>query len=80
MIKNPRPDEEKTIKDRRNFFRLKKMTKAIKDRIPRGVKNLFEHEEEDENYYQPLRVNSFWNNNYIEYIMHCNACSNAFKK
>ena len=40
MIKNPRPEEEKTIKDRRNFFILKKMTKAIKDRIPRGVKNL----------------------------------------
>ena len=27
--------------------------------------NLFEHEEE--NYYKPVRVSNFWNNNYIEY-------------
>ena len=37
------------IKDIRNLFRLEKETKAIKDRIPRDIKNLFEHEEE-ENY------------------------------
>ena len=30
------------------------------------LKNLFEHEEE-ENYYKPVRVSNFWNNNYIEY-------------
>ena len=29
----------------RNIFRLAKETKAIKDRILRGIKNLFEHEE-----------------------------------
>ena len=32
------------IKGIRNLFRLEKETKAIKDRILRDVKNLFEHE------------------------------------
>ena len=32
----------------------------------RDIKNLFEHEEEDNNY-RPVRVNNFWSNNYIEY-------------
>ena len=40
-------------------------TKAIKDRILRDINNIFEHEEES--YYQPVRVNNFWSNNYIEY-------------
>ena len=31
------------IKDIRNLFRLKKETKAIKDRILRDIKNLCEH-------------------------------------
>ena len=50
----------------RNLFRQKKKTKAIKDRILRDVKNIFEHEEE-ENYYKPVRVSNSWNNNYIVY-------------
>ena len=33
MVENPRPEEENIIKDIRNLFRLKKETKAIKDRI-----------------------------------------------
>ena len=37
------------IRNIRNLFRLKK-SKAIKDRIHRGIKNPFEHKEE-ENYY-----------------------------
>ena len=49
----------------RNLFTLEKKTKAIKDRILRDIKNLFEHEEE--NYYKPVRVNNFFSNNYIEY-------------
>ena len=32
-MENPRPEEENIIKDIRNLFRLKKETKAIKDRI-----------------------------------------------
>ena len=46
-------------------FRLEKETKAIKDRIIRDAKNLFEHEEE--NYYKPISVSNFWSNNYIAY-------------
>ena len=52
------------IKDIRNIFRQEAETKGITDRILRGIKNLFEHEEE--NYYKPIRVNNFWSNDYIE--------------
>ena len=67
---------KKTIKDVSNHFRLKKIkketnnaaikstSKTIKYKIIRGIRNLFEHEEED--YCKPIRVNNFWNNNYIE--------------
>ena len=41
------------------------MIKAIKDRILSDIKNIFEHKEE--NCSKPVRVNNFWNNNYIEY-------------
>ena len=34
------------INDIRNLFRPGKETKAVKDRILRDIKNLFEHEEE----------------------------------
>ena len=59
------------IKDVRILFRLEKETKAIKDRILRGIKNLFEHEQEEEHYYEPVRVSNFWNNNYTEYESNC---------
>ena len=35
--------------------------------MQRDIKNLFEHEKEEENYYKPVRVNNFWNNSYVEY-------------
>ena len=60
-------EEENISKDVRNLFRLKKETKAIKDRILRDIKNLFEHEEEEKNYSKPVRVSNFWSNNYIQY-------------
>ena len=47
-----------------------KKTEAIKDKTLRDIKNLFEHEEE-ENYYKPVRVSNFWSNNYIEYESKC---------
>ena len=53
------------IKDIRNLFRQEKETKAIKDRILRDIKNLFEHEEGI--YYKPVRVSNFWNKNFVEY-------------
>ena len=54
MMENPRPEEEQMIKDIINFFKLKKETKAMKDRILRDIKNLLEHEEE--NYYKPVII------------------------
>ena len=54
------------MKDIRNLFRQEKQTKPIKNRILRDIKNLFEHEEE-ENYYRPVRVSNLWSNNYMEY-------------
>ena len=66
MMENPRPEEENTIIDIRNFFRLEKETKSIKDRILRNIKNIFELEEE-KTYYKPVRVSNFWSNNYIWY-------------
>ena len=66
MMENPRPEEENTIIDIRNFFRLEKEIKSIKDRILRDIKNSFELEEE-KTYYKPVRVSNFWSNNYIWY-------------
>ena len=58
-------EEESKIKDIRNLFRLEKEIKAIKHRMLRDIKNLFEHKEE--NYYKPVRVHNFLSNSYIEY-------------
>ena len=54
------------IKDIAYLFRLEKENKAIKDRIFRNIKNLFEHEK-GQRYYTPIRVSNFWSNKYIEY-------------
>ena len=67
MMESPRSEEEKITKDIRNLFRLKKEVERIKDLILRNIKNLLEYENEEENYYKPVRVNNFWSNNYIEY-------------
>ena len=64
MMENPRPEERKIIKDIRNLFRREKETKAIKDRIVRDIK-FFLSMYKEENYYKPVRVNSFRSNNYI---------------
>ena len=45
----------------KNLFKLKNENEAIKDRVIRDIRNLFEHEEE------PVKVGDFWNNNLIEY-------------
>ena len=66
-MRNSRPEGESIIKDIKYFFRLEKESKAIKDRIPRDINNLFKHKKEERNYFKPARVNKFWNNNYIEY-------------
>ena len=53
------------INNIRNLFRNEKDSNAIKDKIRRGIKNLFKHKEK-ENYYKPVRVSNFWSNSYIE--------------
>ena len=40
--------------------------RLIKDKIIRDVRTLSEQQQED-GYYKPKRVSSFWNNNYIEH-------------
>ena len=67
MMESPTSEEEKITKDIRNLFRLKKEVERIKDLILRNIKNLLEYENEEENYYKPVRVNNFWSNNYIEH-------------
>ena len=56
-----------SFKDIRNFFRLKQEIKVIKNTVLRNIKNFFEYEKEEVNYYKPVIVNNFWNNNCIEY-------------
>ena len=42
-----------------------KIMKAIEDRIITNVRNLFEQEEEI--YYEPVKVSNFYNSKYVEY-------------
>ena len=65
MMESLSLEEENIIKDKRNLFRWEKEIKSIKDKIIRDIKNLFKHEEK-EDYYEPVRVNNFLSNNYIE--------------
>ena len=43
---------------------LEKENEAIKDRITRDIRNLFEQQKED--YYKTVRVSNFWDNNYMK--------------
>ena len=63
-LKIKKQSEDNIIKNIRNLFWLKKGNEAIKDKIVRDIKTLFEQEED---YYKLVRVAIFWNNNYIEY-------------
>ena len=56
LIWGPALIRENTV---RNLFRLEKETKAIKARILRDIKKIFEHKEGEENYYKPVRVSNF---------------------
>ena len=60
-MKNVSPEEESIIRNIRNLFRLENIRKGVEDKILGEIKNLFEE------YHKPVRVNNFWNNNYIEY-------------
>ena len=60
-MKNVSPEEESIIRNIRNLFRLENIRKGVEDKILGEIKNLFEQ------YHKPVRLNNFWNNNYIEY-------------
>ena len=71
-MENSSLEEEYIFNDIRSLFILKKDTrklrpekgtKTIKDRILRDIKNIFEHEKEEENYYKLVRVSIFWSKN-----------------
>ena len=57
--------DENIIKSIRNLFKIEKENEEIKNRINRDIRRLFEQQEKD--YYKPIKVGNFWNNNYIEY-------------
>ena len=63
-LKIQKQSEDNIFNNIRNLFRLKQENEAIKDRIIRDIKNLFEQEED---YYKPARAGNFYTNNYIEY-------------
>ena len=44
-----------------------KTINTIEDRIVRDIRNLFELENEEEDYYKPVRGGIFYSNNYIAY-------------
>ena len=52
------------MKSIRNLFKLKKENEANKNKIVRDLRTLFKQEDD---FYKPIRVGNFWNNNYIEY-------------
>ena len=71
MMKNAQPEkdweiEDKITKNIRNLCRLEKENETIKDRVIRGIKNLFDHQEEV--FYRPVTKVNFWSNNYIEHV------------
>ena len=83
MMESSSLEEESIIKNVRNLVRLKKETddNAIKDifldqkneikqleiEYLEIIRNLFEHEGQEENFYKPVKVSNFWSNNYIDY-------------
>ena len=52
-------------KKKKKIEKKKQNERIIKDRINRDIRTPFEQQEED--YYKPIRVSNFWHNNYIEY-------------
>ena len=58
-------DCSKPKHDGKKSGKLNNEREAIKDRIIRDIKTLFEQQEED--YYKSVRVGNFYSNNFIEY-------------
>ena len=52
------------MKDIRSLYRLKNR-KGINDKVLRDIKTLYESDKED--YYEPVKINNAFNDNYFEY-------------
>ena len=55
--------DHSATKDIRNIFRRRRGNKTIKDKMIRDIKAF----EEEDNYYEPIKVGNIWKNDYIEY-------------
>ena len=55
--------DHSATKDIRNIFRRRRGNKTIKDKLIRDIKAF----EEEDNYYEPIKVGNIWKNDYIEY-------------
>ena len=67
LFRLKKQQNDTAIKEIRNLlFRIKK-NEGIKYIVLRSIKKLSEYKKEKENYYKPVKVNTFWNNNYIDY-------------
>ena len=53
-----------TLYGRGKKLSIQKSQEQLKDRIIRDITTLFE---QGNDYYKPIRVGNFWNNNYIDY-------------
>ena len=51
-----RNNQKKAIKSIRNLFKRKKENEAIKDKLIRDIRTLFNQEDD---YYKPIRVGNF---------------------
>ena len=63
-IEKDKKRENDIIKDAKSLFRLKKENEAIKYRIIRDIRNIFEQEKEY--YHKPVRMGNFWSRDYAE--------------
>ena len=59
LFRLKKEQNDTAIKDIGNLFRLKKEVKGIRDIVLRNIENLLEYEKEEENHYEPVRVNNF---------------------
>ena len=59
-------EEEKIIKAIRNLFRLKREDNAIEDKVLREIRILFKSDEDEDDYYKPVRTNNAFSGKYIK--------------
>ena len=64
-LKRKKETKDDAINSIRSLFKLEKETEPIKEKtIIRGIRNL---EEQDDDYYKPIRADNFYSSDYIEH-------------